>query len=207
MRELEEGLYRLQKKDIPQAVSVLADAFRDDPIWNKIFEEVSWSDPKLHAFFETPIRYCLHFGDVCATSKNLEGIAAWIPGNLAKMSFWRLIQSGAIRPAMKIGFKLGKELKPLFAPIQEDRDRNMEGRSFIYLQIIGVAAAHQRKGFGTKLLEPIIAESERIGAPLYLETETEFNVAIYEKFGFKLIKRIVLPEIELPMWEMVRETR
>ncbi len=205
MSEEKEGLYKLQKEDIPNAVSVLVDAFQHDPIWNKIFEHVSWSDPKLSAFFETPIRYCLHYGEVYATSKNLEGIAAWLPGNLAEMSFWRLIRSGAIRSGMKIGFQLGKKMKPVYRPLEEDRSRNMKGRSFIYLQIIGVATAHQRKGFGTKLLEAIIEQSERIGIPLYLETETEINVAIYEKFGFKLIKRIVLPEIKLPMWEMVRE--
>ena len=40
--------------------------------------------------------------------------------------------------------------------------------------------------------------------PLYLETETENNVAMYEKYGFKVVKKTTLPIINLPMWEMVR---
>jgi hypothetical protein len=38
-----------------------------------------------------------------------------------------------------------------------------------------------------------------------LKTETESNVRLYERFGFRTVKTIALPELNLPMWEMVRE--
>ncbi len=34
-----ENLYKVQKKDIPKAGVVLADAFQHDPVWKKVLEE------------------------------------------------------------------------------------------------------------------------------------------------------------------------
>jgi hypothetical protein len=48
-------------------------------------------------------------------------------------------------------------------------------------------------------------ESERQGVAVYLETETEGNVAMYEKYCFEFVKKITLPVVNLPMWEMIRE--
>lgn len=198
-------LYKLKKKDISKAGAILADAFQSDPLWNKFFEGESKIDQKLRACFETPVRYCLKYGDVYATSKRLEGIAAWVQGDHADMTIWRMILSGAILSGMRMGARAGKKMKPVFDPLQKDRKDNMTGISFIYLFIIGVAKAFQGQGYGGKLLRALIDKSEKAGIPLYLETEIEKNVKLYEKFDFKLIKKITLPVIGLPMWEMVRE--
>ena len=202
-----ENLYKLQKKDIPKVGGVLADAFQHDPVWKKVFEGESKIDQKFCAFFETPIRYCLKYGEVYAITENLEGIAAWVPGDLADMTFWRVIRSGAIRSGMKMGVKLGKKMKPISRQLKEDRKENMKGKLFVYLLIIGVASQFQGQGIGGKLLRALIEKSERMGIPLYLETELEDNVKMYERFGFKLVKQITLQTINLPMWEMVRDLK
>ena len=202
-----ENLYRIKKEDIPKAGSVLRNAFQHDPVWKKLFEDAQVSDEKLLAFNETPIRYCFKFGEVYAVSRNLEGIAAWIPGELSVMTPWRLIRSGAMKSARKLGFKLGKKMKIVFKPIENDRKEHMEGKPFIYFFMLGVAAEFQGQGFGGKLIRALIGKSEQDGLPLYLETETEENVALYEKFGFKMLKKTILPLIDLPMWEMVREPK
>ena len=198
-------LYRLRKQDVPRAREVLRDAFRHDPVWNRLFEGQNRKEARLSAFFETPIRYCLHYGQVAATSEELEGVAAWVPGQHAGMSPWRMIRSGALGCGMRIGMSVMRKMAPAFTPIERDRRERMRGKAFIYLQIIGVAAQHQGKGFGGRLLRAIIAESEQTGHDLYLETETEGNVRLYERFGFRVIKELILPGLDLPMWEMVRE--
>jgi ribosomal protein S18 acetylase RimI-like enzyme len=80
----------------------------------------------------------------------------------------------------------------------------MSGRSYIYLQIIGVNPSFQGQGFAGKLLHALIEKCDETGVSLYLETETESNVRMYRHFGFNLIKQIRLPIIDLPMWEMVK---
>jgi len=200
-------LYKIQKKDIPKASEVLADAFQYDPLWNRFFEGESHLDLKFRACFETPIRFCYTFGEVYATSKNLEGIAAWVPGNLSYMSMWRMIRSGAIFSGMKMGAKAGKKMRPVFSPLEHDRKENMRGKPFVYLFIIGVATKLQGQGFGRTLLRALINNCDTSGNPIYLETEIEHNVKLYENYGFSTIKQITLPIVNHPMWEMVREIR
>jgi len=205
MTEQIEDLYKLQKKDMSKVGAILADAFQHDPVWNKVFKDEPKRDQKIRAFFETPIRYCLKYGEVYSPSENLEGIAAWVPGDLAEMPYWRVIRSGAIISALKMGAKLGKKMSPVFKQLDKDRKENMKERSFIYLQIIGVASKFQGQGFGGKMIRALIEKSERAGIPIYLETETEDNIKMYERFGFKVVKQITLTVINLPMWDMVRE--
>jgi hypothetical protein len=51
----------------------------------------------------------------------------------------------------------------------------------------------------------LIEQSERAHLPIYVETELERTVDMYERLGFRALNRITLPVIDLPMWEMVRE--
>ena len=197
-------LHRVQKGDITRVGEVLADAFQHDPLWNKIYEGESNIEKRFRAHFEVPVRYCLKYGEVYAPSKELEGVVAWVPGKYVDMTAWRLIRSGAMGAAIRMGLNALKKMGSVFKPITEDRHKHMGGSTYLYLLVIGVATKLQGKGFGRKLIGTAIEKSEREGLQLYLETETEENVKMYEYFGFRLIKRITLPMVDLPMWEMVR---
>lgn len=205
MPERIDELYKLQKKDISRAGEVLGDAFQHDPIWKEVFKGEPRDSKKRNASFEIPVRYCMKYGEAYATSENLEGVAAWIPGNLADMTFPRIIRSGSLGSALKMGARLAAKMKPAFMPIQRDRHEHMKEKSYMYLQIVGVALKLQGCGFGGRLLRALIEKCEKTGLPIYLETETEKNVAMYERFGFTMVKQIVVPELNLPMWEMIRD--
>lgn len=196
------GLYRLQKKDSHRAAVVMVDAFQHDPVWKAILSDAT--PTQRIATFEIPLLHCLKYGQVYALSENLEGIAAWAPGDLSTMTPWRMVRSGAMWAGLRMGGEVAKKMEPIFTPLDADREENMSGQPYTYLQIIGVAQAFQGQGFGGKLLRALIEKSEQVGLPLYLETETESNVSMYEHFGFTVIKQIVLPIIDLPMWEMTR---
>ncbi len=197
-----DNLYRLQKKDIHRAAIVLADAFQHDPVWNAVLGNATLAQ-RVYAF-ETPIRYSLKYGEVYAPSETLEGVAAWLPGALADMTFGRILRSGAFWSGMKIGTRIVRKMQSIFSPLEMDRKKHTSGKSCIYLQIIGVSPSFQGQGFAGKLLRTLIEKSEQTGVSLYLETETEANVGMYEHFGFTVIKEMMLPIINLPMWEMTR---
>ena len=199
-------LYKIRNTDIPKATAVIVDAFRNDPLWTKIFEGISNTELKFHACFEVPIRYCYKFGEVYATSNDFEGIAAWVPGHLSFMTMWRMIRSGAFFSGMRMGATAGKKMRAAFDPLENDRKENMKGKSFLYLFLIGVATELQGQGFGGKLLTALINKCDKSEITLYLETEIEKNVRLYEKYGFNTVKQITLPIVNHPMWEMVRES-
>jgi ribosomal protein S18 acetylase RimI-like enzyme len=201
----ERMLYRVQKKDVVRASKVLADAFQHDPIWNKIYEGDPNIEKRFQAFFEGGVRYCLKYGEVYAPSEDMEGVMGLIPGKYADMNWWRAIRSGTMGVGMRMGLNAAMKMGTIFKPVTQDRHEHMVGCGFLYVLVIGVATELQGKGFGRKLINTAIEKSEREGLYLYLETETEDNVKMYEHFGFRLLKRIALPMVDLPMWEMVKE--
>jgi len=200
-------LYKVQKGDIARIGKVLPNAFQNDPLWNKIFEGEPDFKKKYRAFFEVPVRYCLKYGEVYAPSEDLEGIVAWVPGKYADMTMWRIIRSGAMGAAIRMGSNASKKMGTIFKQVTEDRNEHMAGHNFLYLLIVGVATELQGKGFGKELIGAAIEKSEREGLHLYLETETEKNVKMYEHFGFRLLKTIILPIVDLPLWEMARNPK
>jgi GNAT superfamily N-acetyltransferase len=197
-------LYKIQKTDIGQAAKVLADAFQHDPLWNKLFEGEA-DKRKIFSAFEVPVRYGLKYGEVYAPSEKLEGVIAFLPGKHADMGFWSTLRSGALGAALRMGMKAGQKMGPIFKPVVADRHAHMVGRDFLYVLVVGVATALHGKGFGGQLLRAAIDKASAAGLPLYLETETEENVRMYEHLGFTMLKKITLPVLELPMWEMARE--
>jgi ribosomal protein S18 acetylase RimI-like enzyme len=198
-----EDLYRLHKHETAQAGLMLTEAFQDDPVFNAIFEGAT--PEQWVAFFTAPVVYCLKYGQVIAPSAQMEGVAAWVPGKFADMDFFRMLLSGAMWAGMKMGIEIAQKLKVVFGPIEQDRKVHLQGRDYLYLQLIGLSPQYQGQGFGRILLAALFAESEQKGLPIYLETETEKNVQIYQHLGFKVLKKATLPLIDLPMWEMIRE--
>ncbi len=84
-------------------------------------------------------------------------------------------------------FNIGKALK------RESRIKEIQDNvPMYYLWFIGVDPASQGQGLGTKLMEELIAESETMQLPIYLETSTLKNLPWYRKFGFEVYHELDL---------------
>ena len=58
------------------------------------------------------------------------------------------------------------------------------------------------------MLRAIVEKAEIERKPMYLETQNEKNVSLYEKYGFYVVKKIDLPDpLNLPMFLMVRDAK
>jgi ribosomal protein S18 acetylase RimI-like enzyme len=156
-------------------------------------------DRSRRAFFECPLRYALAYGNVYASSSALEGLAVWVPGRLADMSFRRMLRCKAIRAAIGMNTKAVRKLKILSDAVVPDRKRHMKDRDYWYVMVIGVRTAHQGQGIGSRLMQAMTAQCDAAREPLYLETETEANLPFYRRHGFEVIERVMLPELKLPM--------
>jgi GNAT superfamily N-acetyltransferase len=176
-------LYRIQRRDVMQAGKVLADAFQHDPLWNKIFEGESDLDKRFRAMAEVSIKQGLKYGEVYAPSEDLEGVVAWVPGKYADMTIWQIIQAGNLGTVMRMGLNALKRMGPALKPVTEDRHKHMDGSTYLYLLIVGVTTKLQGKGFGRKLIDAAIEESDREGFQLYLDVQVEENMKMYEHFG------------------------
>ena len=194
-----DELYPIGKKELKKASKVLANAFSEDPIINKM----DLSSDFIESMYEIPIRSGLRYGEVYATSENFEGIIAFTPSKYANMKMWNIIRSGAIIPALKLRKKLGEFMQQMTEILEEDK-KNLDIGPYLYLFVIGVSLGFQGKGYGGKMLRALIEKAENERKSIYLETETKENVNLYKKFGFEVIKKFTIPNLNLPMWEMVR---
>jgi len=194
-------LYKIQKKDLKNAVNVLTNAFSEDSMWKEVFDD----EDKNRVLTEVMVRFCMKYGNVLATSDNLEGVIAIAPHD-KDMTTWRIIRSGAFFLSMKIASE-SKKMKVLSNAIEEAK-KSLNLGPYIHLLIMGVSQEFQGKGFGGKLLRALIEKAETERKPIYLETQKEDNINFYEKYGFSVKKKIILPEpLNLPMWLMVREAK
>jgi ribosomal protein S18 acetylase RimI-like enzyme len=190
-------LYKIQKKDLKTAVNVLTNAFSEDSMWKEVFND----EDKNRVLTEVMVRFCLKYGNVLATSDNLEGVMAIAPHD-KDMTALRLIRSGAFFLSMKIANE-AKKMKILSNAVEEAKGSLNLG-PYIHLLIMGVSQEFQGKGFGRKLLRALIEKAETERKPIYLETQKEDNINFYEKYGFSVKKKIILPEpLNLPMWLML----
>ena len=194
-------LYEVQKKDLENAVNVLMDAFSEESMWKEVFND----EKKNRILTEVMVRFCLKYGNVLSTSENLEGVMAIAPHNKG-MTTWRIIRSGAFFLSLKIANE-AKKMQVLTSAVEEAK-KSLNLGPYIHLLIMGVSQEFQGKGFGGKLLRALIEKAETERKPVYLETQKEENVNFYEKYGFSVKKKIILPEpLNLPMWLMVRDAK
>jgi ribosomal protein S18 acetylase RimI-like enzyme len=193
-----DDLYRIKKQNLQDTVTVLDSAFSEDSIWKEIFDD----EEKNRILTEVMVRFCLTYGNVVSTSNKLEGVMAIAPYG-KDMNMVSIIRSGAFFLSMKIGSE-SKKFKVLSDAVEEAK-KSLHLDPYIHLLIMGVSQKYQGKGLGGKLVRALIEKSESENKPIYLETQKEDNIYFYEKYGFVVKKKIILPEpFNLPMWLMLR---
>lgn len=74
-----------------------------------------------------------------------------------------------------------------------------------HLGPIGVLAAYQGQGIGTRLMNRFCDEVDLCRAKAYLETDRDKNVRFYTNFGFQLIAESTI--LDAPSRYMLREAR
>ncbi len=203
MTETAIPIYEAGKGDITKAGEVFTKAFAEDPVWGKVLSGATYEQQL--TYFRSPAIYCEKYGRLVASSQNGEGMAGVLPGKYADMSFWRMLRCSVRVMPIRIGLKRLMRMKKIFDPLGKMRHDIMKERTYIYLQILGVDPEYQGQGYGSKILRSLIAQYDEAGLPIYLETETEKNIRLYEHFGFTVAGEIQLPILELPMWGMLRE--
>lgn len=199
-----DNLYRLSKKDADNASEVAARAFFNDPVLVFYLPNEDQRREKAKFILKFEILYAILFGEVYATSENLEAIAGWRSPQNVYISPERQIECGA-KDLINI---FGRDFFERVAPIDNyilDVHKKHAPFPHWFLSPIVVDPIYQGKGYASKLLRPMI---ERIGSeqlPIYLSTNVEKNSSMYKHFGFKIVEELVLPNTTIKHWSMLRE--
>lgn len=194
---------RLAASQTTQAAGVLARAFRNDPMYAHIFPDVDERVRSMPRLWDALIRYSLVYGEVYTTPA-MDGVACWLSPGQEKMTLWRMLRTGLRiqRAVMRFSAPARRQFLGMVGYIDQVHER-MVKQPHWYLLALGVEPASQGQGIGSRLLQPILARSDREGRPCYLETQTEGNVAFYRRLGFEVVSE---EEVQgMRVWAMLRE--
>lgn len=178
-------LRRLEKRDVPEAASLLGRAFGDNPAYLAIFPFLS--DNERHRAVERVKR-----GFIQAAVRHQVAEA--------------IIRDGRIAGVMLV-CDPGKYPPTLLAQAWQATGCAMTGprgvRNFLafdaftarlhlrephfYLFVLGVDPDLQGRGLGKALLHSLNARADSKGLPCFLETDRETNVALYKSVGYEVV--------------------
>jgi ribosomal protein S18 acetylase RimI-like enzyme len=202
MNDQPDKLLRLTKKERNAASLVLAQAFAEYELFQYYFPDVKERQAVLSTFCFLNISVCLKYGEVYASSPNMEGVSAWLPPGKT-IGGWQIIRS--VTPSVLFNFRRqGASRMRAYGRYVDDLHRRLVPNPHWYLQIIGVQPKYQGRGFCSRLVKPMLERTDREKLPCYLETNTKKNVSIYQRFGFEVVSEDKIPGTDLMNFAMLR---
>ena len=196
------GLYILQEKDIDRATEIATEAYRDYPLHNWFtkgtYDEVV-SNLSMKVSFKTMIKDSILYAD----SEEMNGVAAWIPFGYTGIKTLPFLMKGGL----KLIFHAGPGIIGRLVSYEEyamKQKKELTGNYDWYLYNLFVKKDAQGKGIASKLLRPMLQFCDDERMPAYLETNKEANVAIYQHYGFELMKEEMIPKTPVTHYAMVR---
>ena len=137
----------------------------------------------------------------CLTTDDLDGAALWLGPGAGTCRWPRRPGCCRARPAWP-----GARRRGCCAGWPSPRAGTRRSPEHWYLAVLGVDPSSQGRGFGPHLMAPVLDRCDREGTPAYLETDTEQNVALYERHGFRVTGELTLPGGDEPtVWLMWRD--
>merc|ERR1711862_933539 len=105
----------------------------------------------------------------------------------------------------------GKRVQSMDILSKKRKDIMKSYPKHIYLMQIGVRRQFQGKGIGKKLFKTLFAAADSLQVHVYLETESEENVSLYQHYGFNIAETVLLSargdisdDAEFKMWLLLR---
>jgi len=183
-----------------RAVSlVLARAFRDDPVHRWILPgEFDWAIAS-DGFFAMVMRDMLRHESVF-TTQSCSGAAFWVPP---------YPQPAALRERLAMAARWYAALGRRAGAIGEQLariERAHPAEPHWYLAVLGTDPRHQRRGVGSALIAPILAQCDADRVPAYLESSKRTNVPFYQRHGFRVLGELAIRGGPV-IWRMLREAR
>ncbi len=171
---------------IEAAAAALVRSHADYPAFRHVFPDPATRERALHPFFAATVRDALSFGEVLGAldGTTVLAVAVWLPPAAFPWSVGRKLRS---LPAFMRVLAADPRSFRTFMGYGANAEHAHPEDSHWYLVVLGVRPDAQRRGLGSKLIEPVLRRADRDGVGCYLETSDRANVAYYERFGFKVV--------------------
>lgn len=142
-------------------------------------------------FFEAAVRDAIPFGTAFAAVEGdaVLGLALWLPPGAFPWSALRKLRA---TPAFLRVWAADPRHFATFTRLGMNSEKNHPTDRHWSLEALGIRPETQRKGLGSRLVQPVLDRADSEGVECYLETSNPQNVAFYERFGFRVLKDLPL---------------
>lgn len=204
-RIIKAGLYLVPVERLDELCETAADAYRDYPLHNW-FNNGKYNPEVAKIIMKASIASIKDDTVIYADSEELNGFAVWAPLGFTGSKSLPFLKNGGIKLLFRCG--PGVLLRLVFyEKFAMEQKKKYTGHVDWYLYVLSVRKKAQRKGIAKKLLLPMLEFCDDEKMNIYLETNKESNVSLYNHFGFDLKEINQVLGSEVKHYSMVREPK
>ena len=200
-----QGFHLMTKEDMPRFIQCAAESYGSItyPL-NDFFVGHPCTEEEIREMWLFNLKYFYSRALIYADSPKCNCWLLWIPPGCKGVSIINFIRYGGIRMTRKLGFGSLRRIMHYEDYSAAVRMRATGGKEWYWFNLVTRPEAQGQHLVG-KLLRPMLEFCSKNGNPVYLETHSEKNVAIYRHFGFEVVSDKCLPGTEMTHWGMVKE--
>lgn len=199
-------IVRLDRSHAKAAIETLVKAFRNEQPFLYYFPDDVKRESIATPLISMADFSALKYGEVYATSQDMEGIATWMPSENYPITFWRALRAIPLSVTLRFASYGGYSLKR-FGQYIDSVHARLAPFKHVYLESLGVDPQFQGEGHAGSLLRHMLTRLDRTDMPCYLETAEEHNVGLYRHYGFRVVDESSVPGTSLTNWAMLRRSR
>ncbi len=196
----------INKRDINATAELLSRCFYLDPLFQYFFPDDNTRQGRSYYTFRFILSHALKKGFAFATSPALEGAAIWLPSASIHRSLIDQIRFGALAMYIK---QPSDSINRQISASEHMKSLHSATLSVphLYLSTIGMDEPYRGKGFASGLILPVLQKADKDRLPCYLDTHNENNVALYQRFGFRVAHETTIPDSNVHHWAMIRDSK
>ena len=197
------GLYIVQEKDLDRLAEVAADAYKDYPLHNW-FTKGKYDPKASKLIMQISLRTMSEDAVVYADSEEINGFAVWLPFGFTGSKTLPFLANGGMSLILHSGPGIIGRLLT-YETYAMNLKKEFTDNYDWYLYNLSIRKDAQGKGIASKLMRPMLQFFDDERMVVYLETNKESNVGLYQHYGFELMKEEQIPKSTVTHYAMVRD--
>ena len=197
------GLYIVQEKDLDRLAEVAADAYKDYPLHNW-FTKGKYDPKASKLIMQISLRTMSEDAVVYADSEEINGFAVWLPFGFTGSKTLPFLANGGMSLILHSGPGIIGRLLT-YETYAMNLKKEFTDNYDWYLYNLSIRKDAQGKGIASKLMRPMLQFCDDERMVVYLETNKESNVGLYQHYGFELMKEEQNPKSTVTHYAMVRD--
>ena len=196
------GLYLVPAERLDELAEIAADAYQNYPLHNWLTNDV-YDPVASKLIMKTTLIAMKDDAVIYADSEDLNGFAVWIPMGFTGSKTLPFLRNGGMQLILHSGLGIIKKLL-VYETFAMKLKKKYTGHVDWYLYNLSVRQSAQGKGIASKLMKPMLDFCDDEKMIVYLETNKENNVLLYNHYGFQLQETQMVPGSSVQHYSLVR---